>query len=183
MLATLNPADEIFKKDYVAPPTRKRLRDIETIVLPNELFEDMPKSTSKVKARRLKIVSEAFAAEKANRLKDMQKTIYEEIVAHEERLDDLKQMMKAKKMEISNKINQQEEEKGDDRNKQMTQSHKQGYQVNNRQHHSDGGKPHYTSQMMSAATPKVSPFIIPETPRTELSSGKGTPQKFKSPNS
>jgi hypothetical protein len=103
VLATLNPGDEIFKKDYVAPPTRKRLRDIETIVLPNELFEDMPKSTSKVKARRLKIVSEAFAAEKANRLKDMQKAIYEEIVTHEERLDDIKQMMKAKKMELPNK--------------------------------------------------------------------------------
>ena len=96
VLATMNPADEIFKKDYVAPPTRKRLRDIETIVLPNELFEDMPKSTSKVKARRLKIVSEAFAAEKSNRLKDMQKAIYEEIVTHEERLDDIKMMMRAK---------------------------------------------------------------------------------------
>ena len=103
VLATLNPGDEIFKKDYVSPPTRKRLRHIETIVLPNKFFEDMPKSTSKVKARRLKIVSEAFAAEKANRLKDMQKAIYEEIVTHEERLDDIKQMMKAKKMELPNK--------------------------------------------------------------------------------
>ena len=96
VIGTLNPHDEIFKKDYVAPPTRKRLRDIETIVLPNDLFEDMPKSTSKVKARRLKIVSEAFAAEKSNRLKDMQKAIYEEIVTHEERLDDIKIMMRAK---------------------------------------------------------------------------------------
>jgi len=49
-----------------------------------------------VKARRLKIVSEAFAAEKSNRLKDMQKAIYEEIVTHEERLDDIKMMMRAK---------------------------------------------------------------------------------------
>ena len=64
----------------------------------------------------------------------------------------------------------------------MTQSHKQGYQVNNRQHHSDGGKLHHPSQMMSAGTPKVSPFVIPETPRTDESL-KGTPQKFKSPNS
>ena len=70
VLATLNPNDEIFKKDYVAPPIRKRMKDIETIVLPNELFEGLPKSTSKVKARRLKIVSEPFAAEKTSRLKD-----------------------------------------------------------------------------------------------------------------
>jgi hypothetical protein len=38
--------------------------------------------------------------------------------------------------------------------------------------------------MMSAGTPKVKEFTIPETPRTEESSRHGgTPQKFKSPNS
>jgi hypothetical protein len=30
--------NEIFDKDYVAPPIKMRLRDIETIVLPTELF-------------------------------------------------------------------------------------------------------------------------------------------------
>ena len=61
VIATLNPSDEIFKKDYVAPPVRKRLQDVETIQLPKEIFEGLPKSTRKVKARRLKIMSEAFA--------------------------------------------------------------------------------------------------------------------------
>lgn len=42
VLSSLNPNDEIFKKDYVAPPIRKRLRDIETITLPSELFEGLP---------------------------------------------------------------------------------------------------------------------------------------------
>ncbi len=28
VIATLNPNDEIFKKDYVAPPIKKRLKDI-----------------------------------------------------------------------------------------------------------------------------------------------------------
>ena len=32
VLATLKPEDEIFRKYYVAPPVRKRLRDVETIV-------------------------------------------------------------------------------------------------------------------------------------------------------
>jgi hypothetical protein len=41
----------------------------------------------------------------------MQKAIYEEIVTHEERLDDIKMMMRAKQMELPNKIHQQEEEK------------------------------------------------------------------------
>ena len=80
VLATLSPEDEIFKKDYVAPPIRKRLRDIETIVLPKELFENMPQSMSKVKARRLKIMSEAFAAEKVHKLRDMRKHIEDEIL-------------------------------------------------------------------------------------------------------
>jgi hypothetical protein len=80
VIATLNPDDEIFRKDYVAPPVRKRLQDIETIVLPNEIFEGLPKSKSKVKARRLKIMSEAFAAEKASRLKEMRKNIDDEIL-------------------------------------------------------------------------------------------------------
>ena len=52
---------------------------------PNELFEDMPKSTTMVEASRLKIVREAFATENANALKDKQKAIYDEIVTHEER--------------------------------------------------------------------------------------------------
>jgi len=34
VLATLSPDDEIFRKDYVAPPIRRRQRDIETIILP-----------------------------------------------------------------------------------------------------------------------------------------------------
>jgi hypothetical protein len=80
VLATVDPENEIFKKDYVAPPVRKRLRDIETNILPNELFEGLPQSTSKVKARRLKIMSEAFAKEKTVRLREMQKDIAEEIL-------------------------------------------------------------------------------------------------------
>ena len=42
VLSTLNPHDKIFKKDYLAPVIRKRLRDIETITLPSELFEGLP---------------------------------------------------------------------------------------------------------------------------------------------
>ena len=80
IIATLDPDNEIFKKDYVAPPIRKRLKDIETIVLPNEIFEGLPQSTRNVKARRMKITSEAFAAEKASRYREMQKNLYEQMV-------------------------------------------------------------------------------------------------------
>jgi hypothetical protein len=96
VIGTLNPRDEIFNKDYVAPPVRKRLQDIETIVLPNEIFQGLPKSKSKVKARRLKIMSEAFAAEKASKLKEMRKHIDEEILDQEERVDQFRQLKRPK---------------------------------------------------------------------------------------
>jgi hypothetical protein len=75
VIATLNPADEIFRKDYMPPPKRKRLADIETIELTASLFKDMPESKSKAKSRRLKIVSEAFSNEKVARLKQVRKDV------------------------------------------------------------------------------------------------------------
>ena len=74
VIATIDPTNEIFKKDYVAPSIRKRLRDIETIVLPDKLL-GLPKSTSKNKSRRLTVISQALATEKATRLKEIRKTI------------------------------------------------------------------------------------------------------------
>lgn len=108
IIATLDPDNEIFKKDYVAPPIRKRLKDIETIVLPNEIFEGLPQSTRKVKARRMKITSEAFAAEKASRYREMQKNLYEQMVEQVHRWEDFKKAMAAKTL---NPRNQKEEEK------------------------------------------------------------------------
>ncbi len=45
LIATLNPGDEIFKKVNVSPPIYKRLQDVETISLPNEVFDGIPKAT------------------------------------------------------------------------------------------------------------------------------------------
>ena len=50
----------------------------------------------KVKPRRLKIISEAFAAEKASRLKEMRKHIDDEILEQEMRVDDLKTLKRPK---------------------------------------------------------------------------------------
>lgn len=38
IIGTFDPENEIFKKDYVAPSIRKRLKDVETIELPAEIF-------------------------------------------------------------------------------------------------------------------------------------------------
>ena len=87
MIATLDPENEIFDKDYVAPPIRMRLRDIETIILPTELFEGLLKSTSKNNVRRLKVISEALATEKSTRLKDIRENLDHEIIEQEGRRD------------------------------------------------------------------------------------------------
>ncbi len=46
-LGTLKPDDEILEKNYVAPPIRKKLNNMQTIVLLSHLFEDIPSSKSK----------------------------------------------------------------------------------------------------------------------------------------
>lgn len=96
VLATLKPGDEIFKKDYVPPPVRKRLKDIETIVLPGHLFEGLPPSKSKAKARRLKVVSEAFLNEKMSRMKELRKQLDHQILDHAVKADEYKEKLKAK---------------------------------------------------------------------------------------
>ena len=113
VIATLDPTNEIFRKDYVPPPIRKRLKDIETIVLPNELFEGLPKSTSKNKSRRLKVISEALATEKATRLKEIKRNIDDEIIEHEVHRDKYQQMQKPKVMQAipAPRIRNEEEKK------------------------------------------------------------------------
>ena len=88
------------------------MEDVETIVLPNELFEGLPKSKSKLKARRLKIMSEAFASEKATKLKEMRKQIDDEILDQEIRVEEYRQIKKAKVSAFQNS-NNEEEKKGD----------------------------------------------------------------------
>ena len=78
-------------------------------MLPAELFEGLPKSTSKNKSRKLKIISEALATEKASPLKDMKRTIDDEIIEQEVRRDKYQQMKKPKLM--SDKPLRIEEEK------------------------------------------------------------------------
>jgi hypothetical protein len=42
VLANLSPTDPIFKNDYLAPQIKKRLKDVETILLPPDFFEELP---------------------------------------------------------------------------------------------------------------------------------------------
>ena len=76
MLATLGPMDAILRNDYVTPPIKKRLKDVETILLPPGLFKDLPPFKRLVKARRLKVVSEAFDQEETSLLKQLRNDLY-----------------------------------------------------------------------------------------------------------
>jgi len=167
VIGTLDPGDEIFKKDYVAPAVRKRLRDIETIVLPNEIFEGLPQSTSKVKARRMKIMSEAFAAEKAVKYKELQKELYEQMVEQEERRENFKKRMEAKNFQLPERILEEK---------------KKGEKVKDSQVMTSASS---SKQRMNPSHGIVNPFTLPPpTPRgDDRSSMLSTPMKFKSPNS
>ena len=92
VIATLDPANEMFKKDYVAPSIRKKLQDIATIVLPDKLFVGLPKSKSKNKSRRLTVISQALATEKATRYKEMRKALDDQIIEQEVRRDKYQQL-------------------------------------------------------------------------------------------
>ena len=81
-------------------------------MLPAELFEDMPKSKSKAKVRRLKVVSDAFAKEKVVRLKQLQKDISDHIIEQEMKVDAYRELMKAKKMPPSKKTQEEEKKEG-----------------------------------------------------------------------
>ena len=51
-----------------------------------------------MKARRLKFMSEAFAAEKAARLKEMKKEIADQLIIQEMKLEDYKKLKRARMM-------------------------------------------------------------------------------------
>ena len=46
----------------------------------------------------MKIISEAFAAEKAQKCKDMQKQLYEDMIEQESKRERYQQMLKAQRM-------------------------------------------------------------------------------------
>ena len=70
----------------------------------------MPISKSKVKARRLKVMSEAFAQDKTSRLKQLRHDLDNQILEQEIRVDMYKEKLKAKKMEPTPKGKKKQDE-------------------------------------------------------------------------
>ena len=61
----------------------------------------------------MKIMSEAFAAEKAQRNRDLQKELYEQMVEQEARRDKLNLKLKAKDIRVPERIHTEEEKKNE----------------------------------------------------------------------
>lgn len=71
MIATLNPEDEIFRKDYLPPARKNAIEEQKTIRVPNGFFEGLPDSKSKVKRKALHIIGEGKAQQKVSYLKTL----------------------------------------------------------------------------------------------------------------
>lgn len=83
VVATLMPYDEIFAKDYVAPPRKQPMRELKNIELDPSLLDDMPLSRSKAKARRLRIVGTAVTESRIQRLKHIADDVVRAIAKEE----------------------------------------------------------------------------------------------------
>ena len=83
VLAKLTPDDEIFRKNYLPPPKKSKLSEIEAIELPANFLADLPLSKSKVKRKGLKTITDGNKLGKIEALKMRQKEIADRIIVEE----------------------------------------------------------------------------------------------------
>lgn len=83
IISTLNPEDEIFKKDYFPPPRKNNIEEQKTIQVPNAFFEGLPDSRRRVKRHALRIVGEGRAKQRVQYLKAVQKEVQRQIFEQE----------------------------------------------------------------------------------------------------
>jgi len=94
MIATLNPEDEIFRKDY-APPARKNvIEEQKTIRVPAGFFEGLPDSKSKVKQRALHIIGEGRAQQKMKYLKAVQAELIGQLAVEQTKAEKARSWLK-----------------------------------------------------------------------------------------
>ena len=69
VIATLNPDDEIFKKEYLPPPRKNNIEELKSINVPAGFFDGLPDSRSKVKRKALHIIGEGRAKQKMKHIR------------------------------------------------------------------------------------------------------------------
>ena len=75
VIATLNPEDEIFNKDYLPPARAKNMEEQKTILLPKDFLSNIPDSRSKAKCKRLKLTSEGRSKQRVLYMKRAKKQL------------------------------------------------------------------------------------------------------------
>ena len=80
MLSTYNPEDEIFNKDYVAPPIKKNKEEEKMVPVSKNLLDGLPvkKVGKRTKRTRLEILKDARKLQKDIRAKAMKEPIIKE---------------------------------------------------------------------------------------------------------
>ena len=94
VIATLNPEDEIFKKDYLPPARKNAIEEQKTIRVPNGFFEGLPDSKSKVKRKALHIIGEGRAQQKIKYLKAMQAELNGQLALEQMRAEKAREWLK-----------------------------------------------------------------------------------------
>jgi hypothetical protein len=101
IISTLNPEDEIFKKDYFPPPRKNNIEEQKTIQVPNAFFEGLPESRRRVKRHALRIVGEGRAKQKVQYLKAVQKEVQRQIFEQEALAERARERIKEANKEIA----------------------------------------------------------------------------------
>jgi len=94
IISTLDPSDEIFKKDYIPPPKKSLIEEQKTIIVPSGFFDGLPDSRSKVKRRALKVLGEGKAKQRIAYLKALKAEIEVQIDIQGQKVERLGESLK-----------------------------------------------------------------------------------------
>jgi hypothetical protein len=95
VISTLKPDDEIFRKDYLPPSTKKNVEEQKTIQVPKDFLKDLPESKSKVKRRRLKVIGEGVAKQRLTFLRQAVKDMNVAIMVQKVKVERFRNLTKA----------------------------------------------------------------------------------------
>jgi hypothetical protein len=87
-IATLNPQDEIFKKNYLPPVKETKLSELKTISIPAHFLQDLPQSSRRSRRKGLRMQKEGIAGQKLERMKRIRKQIGDRILEEEVKNDE-----------------------------------------------------------------------------------------------
>ena len=132
VLAKLTPDDEIFRKNYLPPPKKSKLSEIEAIELPANFLADLPLSKSKVKRKGLKTITDGNKLAKIEALKMRQKEIADRIIVEEMKKEESGKKGSALQTQSFKKKSKEEEKQHPAKSPNSKQGASAGTRANNK---------------------------------------------------